>query len=199
MTAPSQPDQSDLFGSDEPAPQPAAEAGRQSLFYALIPPPAVTEQVVALTAELRARHGLKGKPLLPQHLHVTLVSAADLPDGMPPEYIEAAQAAAASMRHPPLDVVFDRALSFPNGAFVLSGAGSAGVHSYARLLRESLKRFGLKPEPASAPHMTLLYGRQRVDEHAIEPVRWTAASFSLVLSHVGKKQHDPLGAWPLRS
>ncbi len=195
MTAP---DQTDLFGSDEPAPR--ADAGRQSLFFALIPPPAVAGQVVALTQMLRERHGLKGRPLLPQHLHVTLVCAADLAGGVPAEYIQAAQAAAASMRHPPLDVMFDRALSFPGGAFVLSGDGSAAVHAYAKLLRETLKRFGLKPPAASTPHMTLLYDRRlAVEEHPVEPIRWTAASFSLVLSHVGRTQHDPLGAWPLRA
>ncbi len=98
-----------------------------------------------------------------------------------------------------MDLVLDAALSFGKGAFVLSGANSPGILSFAKMLKESLKRYGMKPGSASAPHMTLLYDeRHLVKEHPIEPIRWTAANFTLVLSHVGQTQHDHLGTWPLR-
>jgi 2'-5' RNA ligase len=45
--------------------------------------------------------------------------------------------------------------------------------------------------------MTMLHDRRIVAEHAIEPIRWTATEFVLVLSHVGWTHHEWLRRWPL--
>jgi len=198
MTAP---DQTDLFGSEEPPPTPVSDGGRQTLFYAQIPPPSACELISSRGESLRSCHGLGGKLLAADRMHITLVFLAESIGPMPVATIEAARAAAASVRHRPLDIVLDQALSFPTShAFVLSGSESAAVADFCKVLASPLKRYGLKPRPAGTPHLTLLYDRQhQVEAHPIDPIRWTAASFSLVLSHVGKTLHDHLGAWPLRA
>jgi 2'-5' RNA ligase len=48
------------------------------------------------------------------------------------------------------------------------------------------------------PHMTLLYDRQLVKEHAIEMLSWTVSEFVPVHSFVGQGRHVHLARWPLR-
>lgn len=45
--------------------------------------------------------------------------------------------------------------------------------------------------------MTMLYDNRVIEEHALEPIRWTATEFVLVLSHLGKTHHQWLARWPL--
>ena len=61
----------------------------------------------------------------------------------------------------------------------------------------ALKRAGHQPQPSGKPHMTMLYDERIINQHAVETVRWTASEFVLVLSHLGKTQHELLARWPL--
>ena len=48
---------------------------------------------------------------------------------------------------------------------------------------------------AFMPHVTLLYAERSVEEHPIEPIRWTVNEFVLIHSMHG---HVHLARWPLR-
>jgi len=202
--------QGSLFDDDEPAPvrpgrpglvvDPAGDGREQTLFFALLAPPEVAQRLVAGVPELQRQHGLGGRPIGAERLHVTLCAAAKAVGcDMPTEFIEAARAVARGVRHAAIELRFDHAETFTNsGAVVLTGAGNAAVTALSRLLVGPLKRNGLAGEGGSSPHLTLFYDkRHRLEAVPVEPVSWTSVDFVLLLSHVGQSRYDELGRWPL--
>lgn len=175
-----------------------------NLFLAICPPPDDAQRIARVAADLRRRHGLRGDCLPERRLHLSLHAVAAFPDTVPLQVIEAAKAAAAGVAWAPFSIVFDRACSFGDPgsvrkrAFVLrcDADSSAAVARLRQTLTPALRRSGLRPEPSSTPHMTLLYDQHVVPEHAIEPIVWTAPGFSLILSHQGLGHHQWLGHWP---
>lgn len=186
----------------------AGHAGRllgYNLFLALFPPPEIARRLGQTAAELRERHGLRGPCLQIEHLHLTLHTVLGFPDTAPMSVIDAARAAAAGAAGPPLPIVFDRACSFINhgergrNAFVLrcTARSDAAVAPLRHKLALALRQSGLQPQPSSTPHVTMLYDRQVVTEHPIEPIHWTATHLALVLSHRGLSHYEVLGDWQL--
>lgn len=172
------------------------------LFFAIFPPPAVAARIYALQQDLRIRHGLWGRPVAMDRLHVTLCHVGDYA-GLPDQIVARAKQAAERVRTASFDVTFDRALSFTgrprNRPFVLrSPQGAIGVEVIQRMLGGEMKAFGLgRFVRAYTPHMTLLYDSVQVTEHAIEPVTWTASELRLVHSLLGQTRHITLGSWTL--
>ena len=68
----------------------------------------------------------------------------------------------------------------------------------ASLLEDALvARLGGRP-PNHEPHMTLVYQpEQTFAQQTIEPLRWTATRFALVLSQRGLGHHQWIGEWTL--
>lgn len=174
-----------------------------TLLLALFPRPEDARRIARTIAGLRGRHGLSGAALRPERLHITLHALATFSSGsspIPQAVIDAAFAAAATVTRPCMLIVFDRALTFPESkAFVLrcdadSDAVVAGLRGTLAL---ALRRHGHRPKPSSTPHMTMLYDTHCVTEHPIEPLRWTASHFALILSHVGIHHHQRIGQWAL--
>lgn len=198
--------QGSLFGDEEPAPvkRGVVEGGRagveQSLFFALVPPPELAEQLAANAPELQRRHGMSGNPIDSKRLHVTLCDAAEAKGcDMPTAFIETARAMARGIRHAPIEILLDRVWSFPGGeAVALIGDGNAGAISLARQLAGPLKNNGLIGKLSSTPHLTLFYdAHHRLEKTPVEPVSWTANEFVLLISHVGQSRYEELGRWPL--
>lgn len=172
------------------------------LFFALFPPVTTAARVYALQQDLRVRHGLWGRALAIERLHVTLCHVGDYA-GLPQQIVTWARQAASRVSAAAFDVTFDRALSFTgrprNRPFVLrSKQGTLDVEAFQRKLGAEMKACGLgrfvKPY---TPHMTLLYDSAEVVEHAVEPVTWTATEFRLVHSMLGQTRHVTLGSWAL--
>jgi 2'-5' RNA ligase len=172
------------------------------LFFALFPPPAAAAQIYALQQDLRVQHGLWGRSLAMERLHVTLCHLGDYA-GLPPGIVAKACEAASRLKALSFGVTFDRALSFAgrarNRPFVLrSRQGTAAVEAFQRRLGVEMAACGLgrfaKPY---TPHMTLLYDSADVAEHAIDPVMWTVTEFRLVHSMLGQTRHIALGNWRL--
>jgi RNA 2',3'-cyclic 3'-phosphodiesterase len=185
-----------------PAAAPRVTRPTQRLFLALFPQAHDAACIAESIDALRQHHGLDGQRLHTDRLHITLLSLGDYAGAVPQALIDAAMAAAATVVHPPMDVVFDRALSFAGrkagkNAFVLCGRDTAAVNQLGKTLGLALKLAGLRARPSGKPHMTMLYDERVIEEHAIEPVRWTASEFVLVLSHLGKTHHEWLARWPL--
>jgi 2'-5' RNA ligase len=173
-----------------------------TLLLAIFPLPAHAQRIAAAAADLRCHHGLNGTLLRPERLHITLLVIAGVSVAMPRAVVDAvvAAASAVSVACPPLNIVFDYVLSFPaSQAFVLrcSADSDAAVARLRRPLAAALRRFGLRPEASGTPHMTMLYDSRRVAAHAVEPIRWTATRFALVLSHVGAGHHEWIAQWGL--
>lgn len=182
-----------------PRPEPT-----DALFLALVPPAAKILLIGERTQQLRKDHGLRGRPLAPSCLHVSL-HGLGTHHGVPSSLIDVASAAAASVRMPPFDVNFDRALSFTNKRrtrpFVLRASrGTVALSAFRCALGEAMTKAGLGRWVTRhfTPHMTLLYDRILVEEHEIETLNWTVTEFVLVHSFVGQGRHDHLARWPLQ-
>ncbi|MBT2336790.1 RNA 2',3'-cyclic phosphodiesterase [Variovorax paradoxus] len=177
---------------------PPKERLSRSLFFAIFPHSEDAASIAALAARLQDQHALKGKLTEAHRLHVTLHHLGSYP-AVPREIVQAALEAAAIVTPPSFDVMFDEAMRFEKSkAFVLcgSGSGTSPLAAFRQRLGEALADAGFSPERGFTPHMTLAYTPREIERHPIEPVRWTADSFSLIESHVGESIHEVLGQWP---
>jgi 2'-5' RNA ligase len=176
--------------------------GTDRLFFSLFPTLGAAAQVYALQQELRIRHGLWGRPLAIERLHVTLCHLGDYPT-LPLSVVTRAREAASQLKAQSFEVTFDRALSFAgrarNRPFVLlTKKGTTAIETFQRQLGAEMAACGLgRFVRPYTPHMTLLYDTADVTEHEIEPVTWTATTFRLVHSLLGQTRHISLGDWTL--
>ena len=176
--------------------------GTDRLFFALFPTLGAAAQVYSLQQELRIRHGLWGRPLAIDRLHVTLCHLGDH-TGLPSSIVIRAREAAQRLKASSFEVTFDRVLSFAgrtrNRPFVLmTRKGTSAVEALQRQLGVEMAACGLgRFVRPYTPHMTLLYDTADVAEHTIEPVSWTVNGFRLVHSLLGQTKHISLGDWTL--
>jgi RNA 2',3'-cyclic 3'-phosphodiesterase len=192
------PDQYSLPGFE---PTPTQRRPQHTLFFAILPPSSELSRIEQVALALRQRHGLTGKPIRLDRLHVTLLSLGGHDDAVPQALIDAVGAAASNLAMPRFEVLFDRALSFPgSGAFVLRGDdANAPISAFRKALGQALTHAGLRSRPSNTAHMTLAYGDRQVPEHRIEPLRWMAEEFALIDSLVGQTVHRHLSHWPLHA
>ncbi len=201
-------DQSDLFGIQEPAYQ---SKPTDRLFFALFPSDEAIPQIVKTSQQLRDQHGLTGKSLSNDRLHVTLHHVGDYAGGLPNGLVEAAQNVASTIDMSAFEVTFDRAMSFSgspkNKPFVLRGnerndGGLAALMAFQKAFYLAMCRAGLQGPRANAkfaPHVTLMYDSQGVPEQAVEPIHWTSHDFVLVHSLLRQTKHIHLGRWPVQA
>lgn len=202
------PGQIDLPGFEAapgPAPRPPARRGRppgpNNLFFALVPAADVVPIIVGVQSQLRDHEGLSGKPIGVDRLHVTLHDLGGC-EAPPAAVIEAVRQAAATVRVPPFEVVFDRVLSFANRQrqrpFVLCcSAELPDLAAFRSTLGRALAEAGVWNDEMKTPHMTLLYDDRLVGERIIAPIRWTAHEFVLVRSLRGLGRHEVVARLPL--
>jgi 2'-5' RNA ligase len=179
-----------------------AMSATDRLFFALFPNATTAARIYSLQQDLRVRHGLWGRPLAMDRLHVTLGHLGDY-NGLPQAIVAKARVAANEVKASPFEVTFDRAQTFAgrarNRPFVLrSKNGGASVEAFQRKLGAEMATCGLgRYVRPYTPHMTLLYDTADVAEHAIDPVTWTVTEFRLVHSLLGQTRHITLGEWRL--
>jgi len=174
------------------------------LFFAVHPDPQTARRIVALAEALRTKHGLRGKPVIAERLHVTLHHLGDH-GGLPESLIAAAGDAAARITTPPFEAGFDRVASFARGARsrpCVLRSGTAGANPELLALQAGLAAhlrdagLGRYVERHFTPHVTLLYADSEVAE-AVPPIGWTVRGFALVHSLLGRGRHRILQSWPL--
>jgi 2'-5' RNA ligase len=174
-----------------------------NLFFALLPDHSTAFLAETLALGLSRVHGLKGRPMDADRLHLTLCGVP-LEPGALVETVERAKGAAARVAAGPVEVSLDLARSFGHGEgrhpFVLAcGDPSDGLLALRRQLGLALKRDGIGDAFGGfTPHMTLLWADRMVEDSPILPVRWMARDFALVLSLAGQSRHITLGRWALR-
>jgi len=173
------------------------------LFLAVFPDRVAVAQLTVLATDQCARHGLRGKPLLPERFHVTLFHLGDWV-GLPRDVVDAVTAAAVQTRAAPFEVAFDLVASFDGRRdklpFVLrADGGNAALHAFHAELGAQLREAGMGPSAATGfePHLTLAYDARKVVAEAVTPIRWRVDEFVLVHSLLGKTRHIRLGRWPL--
>ncbi|MFI5000654.1 MAG: 2'-5' RNA ligase family protein [Reyranellales bacterium] len=175
---------------------PARSQPTDRLFLAVLPDPETASRIADVAQRLRVGHGLTGKPLEPEHLHVTLCHIGD-GVGLPSEVVASVAERAAGVVMPPFRIAFDRVMSFRNGAFVLSGDESViGLEVLQQRLSDALDGRPQRARPFT-PHLTLLRDGHRVPEHSIEPIGWTVCEVVLVHSLLGRTMHRHLARLPL--
>jgi 2'-5' RNA ligase len=166
------------------------------LFLAVLPDTETATRIAETARHLRISHGLVGKPLRPEHFHVTLCGI-DEGIGLSRERIESVKERVARVAMPSFRVGFDRAESFKNGALVLRGDdGVIGLEILQQRLSDVLDG---RPRQARrfTPHVTLLRDGYRVPEQHIEPIEWTVREIVLVHSLIGRTTHRHIARWSL--
>lgn len=168
------------------------------MFLAALPDAGTAQRIHQLAHVLKHAHKFEGNVIEAERLHVSLFFLGGLPE--PAAWL--ARDAAAEMRTPPFEVLFDRAVSFQgksgNRPLVLVGdEGLERLKSFRRTLVIVMARKGLRylAKRDFTPHVTLLYGERMVEEHPIEPIGWSVNEFVLIHSLRG---HVQVARWPLR-
>jgi 2'-5' RNA ligase len=195
----------DLFGDVPPSlarprqPRQRAVPPQHTWFFALRPAAADAARLDANAEILLASHGIAGRRVGPERLHITLELVghdADAP------LVEAACRAADAVRFTDIEARFDAVMTFsaPNGPVVLLGTdGLNGVRELRKVLSHALGRQGFTPKTAYEPHMTLCYDpRNRMQRIPIEPIGFRIAEFALVKSHIGFSRHEVVRVWPVK-
>lgn len=191
---------------------PGAQAGFDSfapplptdrLFLALFPDGETASRIAALAASESERHGLHGKPLRTDRLHVTLFHLGDWA-GVPENVVAAASGAAGALRESPFGLAFDTVASFATRRvrkpFVLkSASGNEALRGFHAGLARELELAGLAQWTRGnfEPHLTLAYDQKLVPAQPVEPIAWRACEFVLVHSLLGQTRHVRLGTWSL--
>jgi RNA 2',3'-cyclic 3'-phosphodiesterase len=171
------------------------------VFVAGIPSSDDASLISARRRDLSEKHGLNGKPVATEHLHVTLWHVADAFGAPPPELIEELVRRMSGIEMPPFLVSFDHVMSFSNGAFVLCGeVGVSGLEMVHQHLNTVLAVKGMRRSGrAFTPHMTLLRDERHVPLQPIEPIDWTVSELVLVHSLLGRTTHRHVARLPLTS
>jgi len=177
----------------------------ERLFFCLMLPASAADAASEVLARSRAGHGLEGKPIRKDRLHVTLVHIGDYPNEAPPTVVEAMRQAGGSLAAPAFEVLFDRVSSFAGapGKYPHVLVGEQGVEALKSFRNDLLKaviRHGVKPlsRQQFTPHVTLSYADRRLPERPIRPVAWRPEEFVLIHSEVGRSTYHTLGCWPFR-
>jgi 2'-5' RNA ligase len=142
------------------------------LFLTYVDPDAAA-QIARRVPDLRAEHGLRGKPVAQDRLHVTLNHLGDHA-GLPQDIVALARVAAGMLAMALFDVEFDRVVSFcskpSNRPFVLRGSRLAQLIAFQKALGLAMARTGTRvgkwAEPNFTPHVTLLYDDKSIAEQS---------------------------------
>ncbi|MFZ0269851.1 2'-5' RNA ligase family protein [Caulobacter sp.] len=173
------------------------------LFFAIFPDPAAAIDIGRRADGLRDAQDLSGRPLALERFHITLHHLGDHA-GVRRDIVAMAGEAAEAITTPPFEVTFDRAGSFHNGGnnplVLQGGAGLENLKVFQRELGLAMARTGLGKlaDKSFTPHVTLLYDKRLVAEHAVAPIKWTVGGFSLIHSRLGRTEHIALAHWTLR-
>jgi 2'-5' RNA ligase len=173
------------------------------LFFAVMPDQSAIASIRTLAADLKAQHGMSGRPIDDAKLHATLCVLGDFP-GMPDALIKSASKAAALVADStlPFKIGFDTAQSFITGQrnrpLVLTGGdGVVGLTGfYKNLSGALLKSSGLRNPPSYTPHVTMLYDDIAAAPQSVAPIEWTVREFVLLHSHIGQgRPYNILARW----
>jgi 2'-5' RNA ligase len=165
-----------------------AEAGVYRLFFALVPPAAVREQMARALAPVWPALGAGVRRVAPARWHLTLAFLGSF-SARPSVLVERALVAAAVIDSPPFTLCLDRLGHFGSRTRVLWLGMSVMPNELAALRAQLVGGLqaggvGVDRPDDFAPHLTVARGVVRPPhEHALAPVVWPVGDFALLLSH----------------
>ena len=186
----------------------AAPPREDRLFLALQPDARAAEAIGHHARHLQQQYALHGREIPPERLHITLHHLGDHA-GVPRNLVQQVEQLAASFSAGGLGVgfgvTFDRVLSFARPGrqqplVLTGGAGLDSVRDFQRQLGQAMTQAGLgkQVDRTFTPHVTLLYDKLTVPEHAVPTVAWQVQEWVLIHSLLNRSTHRVLGRWPLR-
>jgi 2'-5' RNA ligase len=174
-----------------------ASVTRTTLFLAFLPTAEIQRTITGLCDVLRRAHRLHGHVMPADRLHMTLMPVFD-PLRSRQDMIADLAEIAADIRHDPVPLAFDTAISFRSGdryPLVLAGGRPAPASDFRRMLAGRLRREGFAVDPGFTAHVTMLWADRRVADYPIAPIAWRAHELVLVESARGRHVH--LARWAL--
>lgn len=185
----------------------AADPQAYSLFFALMPDAAAAGRAAEVAAQVARDQGVSVKTQRAARFHVTLFHVGHFLGDVPSGTLAAARSVAAGVSAPCFDVSFTRVGSFTGRPgnlpiVLLGGDAEPMLMAFQSTLQDRLLRAGLTAgvlHKTFNPHLTLFYGRQPLEERAIEPIQWRADSFVLLRSVIGQGRYIEEGRWPLQA
>lgn len=194
-------EQTSFEGFDEPA------APTDRLFFAFMPDAAAAERAESMAMAVGAEHGAKPRKEAREKFHITLFHVGDFL-GLPAQAVAQACHVADAMRAAPFDIGLDKLASFSGSPkrlpyVLLFNRAPEALMAFqadmqARMLRQGLTQG--RNQRQYTPHLTLLYGHQKLAERPVAPpLSWTAQEFVLVRSFIGQGRYERLGRWPLQA
>jgi RNA 2',3'-cyclic 3'-phosphodiesterase len=172
------------------------------VFFALHPDAEAAEAIVRLAADLRQRHGLKGRPTPVARLHLSLNFVGTFRGPPTKAVMEKAAGLAQKVSAAPFLVTLNQVVSWksdPHPLVLTGDEGMFGVRLLHTAIHKALVIGSMAPrrEPEIWPHVSLLWDMRELSGAFIEPVGWMAREFVLVDSPFGEGRHEILGRWPL--
>jgi 2'-5' RNA ligase len=191
--------QASFDGFDAPA------APTDRLFFALTPDDPAAERAEAMAHAVGAEHGAKPRREAREKFHITLFHVGDFV-GLPMPTVSQACSVAAELRGRPFEVKLDKLLSFSGSPkrqpyVLLFNDVPAPLMAFQADMQARMLKAGLTQghnHRQYTPHLTLLYGHQKLAERPVEPpLSWTTREFVLIRSFIGQGRYETLGRWPL--
>ncbi len=174
-----------------------------SAFLALLPAGDAGPRIESLQRRMRSEHHLMGQLLPPERIYASVYAIGDHA-GPPQALADKVAAVAESMDFPPIELSFDRVLSFAGPStsrpvVLRPGQDPKIVRDFHSMLATAMRKAGIGagPDPHYVPYLALLQDDRVVEEKSIEPVRWTAEEFVLMHRAPGQSRSMILGRWPL--
>lgn len=170
------------------------------VFFALQPDAEAADRIERLAADLRQRHGLKGRPVAASRLHLSLNFVGTFRGPPTRAVMEKAMALAAKVSERAFVVSLNRVEGWKSDTLVLLGdEGVIGAELLHAAIHKALVTGSMAPrrEPQMWPHVSLLRDKAPVPKTFVEPISWTAREFVMLDSVVGEGRHEVLGRWPL--
>ncbi len=173
---------------------------KDRLLFLIYPPADIVAFIDAFFWRMFKKLGLSGKRVDPERYHITLQHLGDF-ERFPGEVANSALEIGEQLKSQPFQVAFEGLTSFSNHAnhiAVLTG-GSDHLVQFHQTLNYALarKQTNWRVQKGFTPHISLLYGNQKIDAQPVERISWTVREFCLVHSLLGKTQHICLGRWAL--
>lgn len=178
-----------------------AASPEHRVFFALQPDAEAAEAMVRLAADLRQRHGLKGRPTPAPRLHLSLNFVGTFRGPPTRAVMEKAASLADKVSAAPFKVTLNQVESWKSEVLVLLGdEGVIGAELLHAAIHKALITGSMAPrrEPQMWPHVSLLWDKGQVPKTFVEPISWTASEFVLLDSVFGEGRHEVLGRWALK-
>ncbi|OYU42233.1 MAG: RNA 2',3'-cyclic phosphodiesterase [Burkholderiales bacterium PBB4] len=199
-----------MFGSDDGSSGPPENVsnaeldypqGVFTLFFAFRPAPPLDAKIVKTAALLDKEHGVHGKSLRRDQLHISLHAIGSY-RGLPPSEVAFARRVGESMSARAFDVVFDRTMTFGGNTprVLCVSEDSKQIQTFWQDLGIAIANAGRGVKTRKfSPHMTVSYGGRSLGVQEIEPIHMKITELFLLNSHYGEGVHEILGQWPLIS